>query len=722
MNKQLLFLTSLLISGIILAQLPANEFFRYEFTNGSLANTAQTTATDLTGTAPATTTDRNTTANAAIDVSCQLVGANLGTTNLFNTTLSFWMKRSSLNSNERVLQMYGTSNDGYRVEIDGSDLYINASFSNSSSFSGGFVNATVDVDDNNWHHIVVRTSINGTSNAINFDLFIDGVAVTLSSPSLALGTTITNFLSNASFRIDPLNGTYGGSIDDIYFYKTNLTNAEVADLYAYSPIPLPTRYYVDADATGNNDGTSWTNAFTDLQNAFANSYKGMEIWVADGTYKRQTTMRNTAFNWSVDSLKVYGGFDGSETLLNERDWLINRTILSGDIGTNGDMSDNSYAVFVGPFGSNTNVLNYGLLDGFVIQDGNANANQGLVFGSTGAAVFLTDYVKKMDLNNCEISNNNAKYSAIFALSDVTDVTLNINNCIVKSNAGRIGQAITVSSHGQNMLLNVKNSLFTNNESKDMGSLGLGLGGVIYLQAQNTSNTGMQGNFTNCTFANNPNNGTNTANFKTTLLYYDAAAGGGSKHVQVDNCIFWGNNNDTISVGKNPNGSDYQSVTINNTLSEFPGFETNAVTSNIVNSDPQFISNSDFSLQNTSPAINTGTQLNLTIPSLDLAGNPRVSGNEIDLGCYEFQGMATPSYLNENELPKITAFPNPTNGRINLISDQKILKIEIYNLMGKRVMSSFNQSVLDLSALPNGVYLGKFFTKDNSIIKTNIIKQ
>ena len=41
--------------------------------------------------------------------------------------------------------------------------------------------------------------------------------------------------------------------------------------------------YVKHDASGTNDGSSWENAFTDMQSAFTDAVSGDQIWVAAGT-------------------------------------------------------------------------------------------------------------------------------------------------------------------------------------------------------------------------------------------------------------------------------------------------------------------------------------------------------------------------------------------------------------------------------------------------------
>ena len=43
--------------------------------------------------------------------------------------------------------------------------------------------------------------------------------------------------------------------------------------------------YVKHNASGSNNGTSWTNAYTSLQSAISNASSGDEVWVAAGIYK-----------------------------------------------------------------------------------------------------------------------------------------------------------------------------------------------------------------------------------------------------------------------------------------------------------------------------------------------------------------------------------------------------------------------------------------------------
>ncbi len=125
--------------------------------------------------------------------------------------------------------------------------------------------------------------------------------------------------------------------------------------------------YVHDSATGANNGSSWTNAYTDLQSALGAASAGDEIWVASGIYRPTTTTSRSATFQLSNGVSVYGGFGGTETLLSERDWAMNVCILSGDIGSIGVDSDNSYHVVMGSYTNSTAIL-----DGFKVVDGRAD--------------------------------------------------------------------------------------------------------------------------------------------------------------------------------------------------------------------------------------------------------------------------------------------------------------------------------------------------------------
>ena len=137
--------------------------------------------------------------------------------------------------------------------------------------------------------------------------------------------------------------------------------------------------FVDQAATGANTGLTWSNAFTDLQTALA-SARNCQVWVAKGVYfPTDTTDRTQAFLLR-SGVQVYGGFAGTETLLSQRDWFANPTVLSGDIDHNDTNKDpngivpnvsdivgaNAYHVLVGSGADQTAVF-----DGFIINAGQA---------------------------------------------------------------------------------------------------------------------------------------------------------------------------------------------------------------------------------------------------------------------------------------------------------------------------------------------------------------
>ena len=110
-----------------------------------------------------------------------------------------------------------------------------------------------------------------------------------------------------------------------------------------------TVHYVDVDARGAGLGTSWGDAYTDLQDALDVAASEDEIWIAEGTYlpDRGTGDRDATFT-VAGGRELYGGFSGTEVQLGARDPENHPTILSGDLagddGVGGGRDDNAHHV------------------------------------------------------------------------------------------------------------------------------------------------------------------------------------------------------------------------------------------------------------------------------------------------------------------------------------------------------------------------------------------
>lgn len=141
--------------------------------------------------------------------------------------------------------------------------------------------------------------------------------------------------------------------------------------------------YVDAGAAGENDGSSWADAFNYLQDALMIASTGDEIRVAQGIYKPDLGGGNTPGDRKatfrlINGVTIRGGYAGfTEADPNVLDMNLYQSVLSGDL--NGDdveveeprdllneptRRDNSCHVVTGSHTDETTVL-----DGFTITAG-----------------------------------------------------------------------------------------------------------------------------------------------------------------------------------------------------------------------------------------------------------------------------------------------------------------------------------------------------------------
>ncbi|MCK4723846.1 MAG: hypothetical protein KAT75_11095, partial [Dehalococcoidia bacterium] len=134
-------------------------------------------------------------------------------------------------------------------------------------------------------------------------------------------------------------------------------------LVAEAVNPASAGVLVDIDnVAGPWDGKSWATAYQNVQEGLDEAERtGGEVWMAEGTYK-PTSTSDRAISFQLKSgVGLYGGFKGAETVRDQRDWVNNITVLSGDIGKPGDKDSNSYHVVVG--------ADNATIDGFTITHG-----------------------------------------------------------------------------------------------------------------------------------------------------------------------------------------------------------------------------------------------------------------------------------------------------------------------------------------------------------------
>ncbi|MBD3178244.1 MAG: T9SS type A sorting domain-containing protein, partial [Candidatus Latescibacteria bacterium] len=336
--------------------------------------------------------------------------------------------------------------------------------------------------------------------------------------------------------------------------------------------------YVNADASGAGDGTSWTDAFTDLQDALARADlcgNVTNIWVADGTYYPTSGSERDATFELRDNLAVYGGFAGTESSRSERDLSSSTTILSGDIGTAGDINDNSYHVVTGSYTDSTAVL-----DGFTITAGHAS-----VVTAFGGGMF-----------NEEGSPT-------------------LRNLIFRGNKARENGAGMYNWSGSNPRL--YNCVFFDNRAEDFG------GGICNIASSPV--------IVNCSFCRN------RADDGGAALYNNTGS-----NPTVTNVVMWADSTDFMGLPEILNQySSYPVIScscIQYCGGSGSGWEGKYGIDGGGNTDRNAgyvdMATGDLHLLERSYAIDAGDSTVYGLPDTDIEGNPRIQDGNIDMGAYE----------------------------------------------------------------------------------------
>ncbi|MEI6915953.1 MAG: right-handed parallel beta-helix repeat-containing protein [Armatimonadota bacterium] len=355
------------------------------------------------------------------------------------------------------------------------------------------------------------------------------------------------------------------------------------------------------DSPNNGPGNDWSHAYRTVTAGIAASVSDDEIWVAGDSahpYYERITLKT--------GVGLYGGFAGTETTHDQRNWKTNVTILDGS-GTGRVVTAPSDAYW----GETT-------LDGFTVR------NSGTGYSSSDSGIYCYE-TRASIRNNTIVGNYNGIYSSS-SLSSITENTILANSHGIVCDSSTPSITNNTISGNSYAGIDCKSGSFpniANNTISGNGYTGINCVGSSPRIASNTiSGNSSYGIF--CTNSAAPSITNNIVAFSAAGVYNQS--GSSSPPEMKSNCVY------------NPGGVNYSG-----NVSAGPGD---------ISADPLFVSRAsgDLHLSHLSPCIDAGLD-SAVISEMDLDGLPRITGVHVDIGADEY--MPPPIITDDGVYTSIT---------------------------------------------------------------------
>ena len=497
------------------------------------------------------------------------------------------------------------------------------------------------------------------------------------------------------------------------YYKTLKTLA-VAIFMGCSVLNTQAQIYVDAAATGNSNGTTWNNAYTNLQHALDAAAENAEIRVASGTYKPSAAPdgstddnRKKAFHFNKN-LVLKGSYNSGTV---NQDFT-NPSILSGDFndddvitGSGSTLSitkntENAYHVLITE-GLTTETV----IEGFLITGGHGNGSGSITYSGkaffNSAAAGMYNHTSSPSIVNT-VFNGNSAISFGGGMANISSSPSIVNTVF----SGNFNPTFGAGMYNSSSSTSIVNTLFS-------GNLTISDGGGIYNNSSSPS-------IVNSTFSGNVANG-----------------GGGirnnnSSSLTIYNSVFYGNGLDIENSGSSTTGGSNFSENYEGT-----GFTRLTADPFYRSSDPKgtdgvwFTDDDGLKPKIGSPVIDAGDADKLPLDTADLDGDgdttkvipfdirgrSRELGVSLDVGAYEYD--STVLSLKEIDNSKLDIYSTGHKTLvIHGVLDSKTTA-NVYSLQGKLVASKvFNKfstsNSIDVSMLNTGMYIVKMYNAKHQV--------
>jgi hypothetical protein len=427
-----------------------------------------------------------------------------------------------------------------------------------------------------------------------------------------------------------------------------------AALLLSSGIGRAVTFYVKTNGDDALSGVSWALAKQSITNSMSSASAGDQIWVASGTYTQLVTLK--------PSVALYGGFNGTEAILAERNWKTNVSWIYG--------ASMGPAVSINGGGPDTR------LDGMAITGGSGIFGGGISCSGAGP-VIANNFIYG---NKAEGGIGGGMYLNFHQTVPPADPVVTNNTIYQNTTLGSIGEGAGITVRNSSPLIAWNRVLFNVAGDKAGGIACFGnshptiANNLIEANAASADSIGFGGGIL-ATYNDYDGQPVNFAISDPIIINNIIAAngadsGGGVALVDapvgaatlVNNTIiantgsgiFWGNTSPTNcnnliafnSAGLESDGSpavlrnnDVYSNSVLSQVTDFMGLPSTTGMNGNISADP-ILGNyriGDFQLQPASPCVKAGLTAAVVAGWPDIAGSNRVSGAAVDIGAYESSG-------------------------------------------------------------------------------------